>query len=140
MANRDTISPASLDQLQSGRICDRYAPGLRIEVLRSGKKRWKYRRRLPGTGGVVKMHLGLYPTFSIAEARAWAVKLNEQLETGLDPRLAMREEHARAVMTVEKAHGLYMGAVREGRSSRAKRPNKPLPRPPLHVNDSARAS
>jgi integrase len=28
-------------------------------------------------------------------------------------------------MTVEKAHALYMAAVREGRSSRAKRPNKP---------------
>lgn len=28
-------------------------------------------------------------------------------------------------MTVGRAHGLYMEAVREGRSSRAKRPNKP---------------
>lgn len=28
-------------------------------------------------------------------------------------------------MTVDRAHGLYMEAVREGRSSKAERPNKP---------------
>lgn len=45
----------------------------------------------------MKLSLGLYPGYSIADAREWA--------NGL-------------------AHELYMEAVREGRSSRAKRVNK----------------
>lgn len=125
MANWDELTPAAIDRLEQGRICDPLIPGLRIEALRSGKKRWKYRRRLPGTRRAIKMHLGLFPTYSIAEARAWAGKLNELLESGLDPRAAACEQQARALMTVDRAHGLYMVAVHEGRSSRAKRPNKP---------------
>jgi len=125
MANRDTITPMKIDLMQSGRICDSLTPGLRIEALSSGKKRWKFRRRLPGTNSVVKMHFGLFPAFSIAEARVWARQINEQLEAGLDPRALVGQEQIRTIMTVERAHGLYMEAVREGRSSRAKRPNKP---------------
>ncbi|HYC95626.1 MAG TPA: integrase arm-type DNA-binding domain-containing protein, partial [Sphingomicrobium sp.] len=114
-----------MDRLDRGSIRDSLTPGLRIEVLKSGKKRWKFRRRLPGTNAVIKMQLGLFPTFSIAEAREWACQLNEQIERGFDPRTMVREELARAAMTVDRAHNLYMDAVREGRSSRAKRPNKP---------------
>jgi integrase len=125
MAKRDPFTPAAIDMLQAGRICDPLTPGLRIEALASGKKRWKFRRRLARKGGVIKMHLGCFPAFSIAEARAWASGLNEQIEAGIDPRAAAREGQARSIMTVDRAHALYMVAVREGRSSRAKRPNKP---------------
>jgi hypothetical protein len=48
-----------------------------------------------------------------------------QVEAGIDPRAVQRAEKARNEMTVAKAHGLYMVAVHEGRSSRAKRINKP---------------
>ena len=119
------FTPAALDALVCGRICVPETPGLRIEVLPSGKKRWKFRRRLPGTDIAIKMHFGLFPACSIAEAREWARKLNEQIDAGIDPREAQREEEERTVMTVARAHKLYMVAVREGRSSRAKRPNKP---------------
>jgi hypothetical protein len=68
---------------------------------------------------------GLFPAVSIAEARAWARSLNEQVAAGIDPRAAQRDEKARNEMTVAKAHDLYMATVREGRSSRAKRVNKP---------------
>lgn len=119
------FTPAALDALVCGRICVPETPGLRIEVLPSGKKRWKFRRRLPGKDVAIKMHFGLFPTCSIAEAREWASKLNEQIDAGIDPRDALREEDERTVMTVARAHKLYMVAVREGRSSRAKRPNKP---------------
>jgi hypothetical protein len=51
--------------------------------------------------------------------------MSAQTEAGIDPRETARDEDARNSMTVAKAHGLYMVAVREGRSSRAKRPNKP---------------
>src|SRR3546814_6928977 len=68
----------------------------------------------------------------MADARTWAAALNDQLEAGIDPREARRareaEEQARrerASMTVAKAHQRYMVAVREGRSSRAKKPNSP---------------
>jgi len=71
------------------------------------------------------MHLGNFPAFSIAEAREWAKGLNLQIDRGIDPREALRQERQQAVMTVARAHGLYMVAVCEGRSSRAKRPNKP---------------
>ena len=121
-----TFSPASIDALKRGRICDPATIGLRIEVLPSGRKRWKFRRRVPAlAGAVVKMHLGFFPAYSIAEARAWAGEINNQIDTGADPRVQAFKEKARSLMTVDRAHGLYMGAVREGRSSRAKRPNKP---------------
>lgn len=125
MARKDPLVPAAIDRLEQGRICDPLTPGLRIEALRSGRKRWKFRRRLPGTSAVIKMHLGCFPVVSIAEARQWASRLNEEIDAGIDPRNAIREEAARTLMTVDRAHALYMEAVREGRSSRAKRPNKP---------------
>jgi integrase len=98
---------------------------LSIEVLPSGKKRWLFRRRIAGRGLVVKLSLGLYPAYSIADAREWANGLNLQIDAGTDPREAALQELRLATMTVERAHQLYMEAVREGRSSRAKRPNKP---------------
>jgi integrase len=98
---------------------------LSIEVLSSGKKRWLYRRRIAGCGEVVKLSFGLYPAYSIADARAWANGLNLQVDAGIDPRETARRELRRATMTVDHAHKLYMEAVHEGRSSRAKRRNKP---------------
>jgi integrase len=97
-------------------------PGLAIEVLASGKKRWRYRRQVAGTTVMVTLYGPTYPAQTIAVAREWARGLNECVEAGIDPReaLALRK---RASMTVARAHGLYMVAVREGRASRAKRPN-----------------
>jgi len=126
MANkRHAFSPASIDALKSGNLPDPQTPGLVIEVLDTGKKRWRYRRRIAGMNVVATLFGGLFPALSIADARDWARKLNIQVEAGIDPRQVAREEKARTSMTVAKAHGLYMVAVREGRSSRAKRRNKP---------------
>jgi integrase len=98
---------------------------LSIRPFGSGRKRWQYRRQLPKSDVVVKLNLGPYPAYTIANAREWARELNEHLEAGVDPREARRQEDAKASMTVAHAHSLYMAAVREGRSSRAKRLNKP---------------
>ncbi|WP_407673069.1 integrase arm-type DNA-binding domain-containing protein [Novosphingobium beihaiensis] len=57
---------------------------------------------------------GLFPAQTIAQAREWARGLNQQVEAGIDP----REEQRHNSMNVEKAHGLYIVAVREGRSTR----------------------
>ncbi|UIJ44740.1 integrase arm-type DNA-binding domain-containing protein [Sphingomonas cannabina] len=125
MGRKVALTPASIDALQKGLLADLLTPGLAIEVLASGKKRWRFRRLVAGTKTIVTMFGGLFPARTIADAREWARGLNEKVEAGTDPRIALREEKARAEMTVARAHGLYMVAVREGRSSRAKRPNKP---------------
>lgn len=126
MANKYPFTPATIDAFQRGSLADPLTPGLSIEVLASGKKRWRYRRRCARKMGIVVTMFGsTYPAQNIADARDWARELNEKVEAGIDPREVLREEEARNAMTVTQAHSLYMVAVREGRSSRAKRPNKP---------------
>lgn len=126
MAKKIPFTPASLDAIIDVRIlADPLTPGLAIEMLASGKKRWKYRRKIVGKDVTATLFGGLYPTYSIAAAREWAQGLNELVEAGLDPREVRREEKARSEMTVARAHELYMVAVHEGRASRAKRRNKP---------------
>lgn len=119
------LSPMLIDDLKVGRLEDAKTVGLTIEVLESGKKRWQYRRRIAGSGSILKRTLGLYPAYTIAAAREWARALSLQCDAGGDPRDAERREDRLARMTVARAHSLYMGAVKEGRSSKAKRPNKP---------------
>jgi hypothetical protein len=119
------LTPASIDALREGTLSDLLTPGLAIQVLDSGKKRWRYRRHIPFKNTMATLFGGLFPARTIADAREWAHGLNEKVEAGLDPREAIRAEKIRAEMTVERAHALYMVAVNEGRSSRAKRPNKP---------------
>jgi len=125
MPRKIAFSPASLDALNTGSIRDPLYPGLGLEVLPSGKKVWKYARRLSGDGQLVRMRLGYYPAHSIADARCWAKSLNDDVEVGVDPREARRIADARSSMTVARAHEHYMEATREGRGSRAKRINKP---------------
>jgi integrase len=132
MAKNGTFTPASIDALSKGKLHDPRTAGLMIEVLPSGKKVWKYVRRMPSNGALVRLSFGLFPANTMAGARAWASALNDQVEAGIDPREAKRaEEQAeqarkeRATMTVAKAHHRYMVAVHEGRSSRAKKPNSP---------------
>lgn len=125
MTRKVVLSPAFIDAMISGALADLRTPGLAIEVLSSGKKRWRFRRQVAGIPTVATIFGGLFPAWTIAAAREWAGELNEQVEAGIDPRVVRREKEARDSMTVAKAHALYMVAVREGRSSRAKRPNKP---------------
>src|SRR3546814_16320447 len=42
-------TPASIDALPKGLLADLLTPGLAIEVLASGKKRWRYRRQVDRT-------------------------------------------------------------------------------------------
>ena len=125
MASKIALTPALIDSLKKGVLADKHTPGLAIEVLKSGKKRWRYRRQVPRTRVMVSIFGKSFSGQSIAAARAWARGLNEKVEAGVDPREAIREERERNSMTVARAHELYMVAVREGRASRAKRPNKP---------------
>jgi hypothetical protein len=124
MARRIVLTPASVDELMKGYLVDPQTPGLRIEVGATGRKTWRYRRRL-SSGGVIKLTLGRYPAFSIAAARTWAAELNAKVEADIDPRVLAAEEIERAKLTVAFAHERYIAAVREGRASRAKKLNKP---------------
>lgn len=125
MGKKVALTPGTIDALREGKLDDPQTPGLSIEILPSGKRRWQYRRRIPSTQSVLKSSLGLFPAYSIADAREWARELNRKVEVGVDPRAEERERDRRAEMTVKRAHDLYMQAVREGRASRAKRKNKP---------------
>ena len=125
MARKIPFTPAALDAFCVGKIEDPQTPGLALVVLASGKKTWRFRRRVAGTSTTAKLGFGLYPAHTIAAAREWAQDLNAKVERGIDPRAEKREADARASMTVRKAHALYMEAVRAGRASRAKRANKP---------------
>lgn len=125
MSRRFVFNPASIDALIEGDLKDPTTPGLAIVVLKSGKKSWRYLRRIPGTEIIVKLTFGTFPARTIPAARKWATELNEQVENGIDPRETMKVEAERADMTLKRAHELYMAAVREGRASRAKRKNKP---------------
>ncbi|HEX6783467.1 MAG TPA: integrase arm-type DNA-binding domain-containing protein [Sphingomicrobium sp.] len=125
MARKVALTPATIDGLHNGLLADQQTPGLAIEVLGSGKKRWRYRRKLARISVMVTLYGKPFPSQSIADAREWARGLNLMVEAGIDPREAEREAKTRAGMTVARAHELYMRAVREGRASRAKRTNKP---------------
>ncbi|WP_354307751.1 integrase arm-type DNA-binding domain-containing protein [Sphingomonas trueperi] len=66
---------------------------------------WKYRCLVSGGASreARKATLGPFPTYSIADARAWAAALNECTERGIDPAQKLRERRA-AGMTVAEAH------------------------------------
>jgi hypothetical protein len=129
MPRPQTLLPAAIENLGKNgaarKLDDPQMPGLSVELLTSGKRRWLYRRRVPGTDVIVTVRGDIFPVASIADARGWAGGLNAQVEAGIDPRAAEREANAHVPMTVARAHWLYMVAVHEGRSSAAKRPNKP---------------
>lgn len=118
MGTKISFNPSTLDKLPTGSLADPQTPGLCLEV-HAGPDRttrvWKYRRRLAGRKPArsLKATLGQYPLHSIADARAWATKLNASVEQGVDPADAVRAE--RAVHTkVADAHTLYMASVRSG--------------------------
>jgi integrase len=125
VSKKKGFTPAAIDLLQNGSLLDPLTPGLRIELLASGKKKWKYHRRVIGGDEVVKATLGTFPAHTIADARKWADALNERVEAGVDPREEQRAANERARMTVARAHVIYIQAAREGRASRAKRVNRP---------------
>lgn len=93
---------------------DPITPGLCAIIDAAGRKSWVYRRRVAKTPTVVQLKLGTYPTYSLAEARDWATKLNQAAERGVDPRAVLRAERILDEMTVENAHGLYLEALRRG--------------------------
>lgn len=129
MTKRMTFSPAAIDTLRNGHILDPSTPGLLIEACAKGAKVWRYRRKVPGTGDVLKRTLGRFPKFNLADARAWAEEINKQIDGGIDPRDVEAEALAREQFTVTHCHKLYMEAVRlnqhRTRRTKSAKPLKP---------------
>jgi integrase len=130
MTKRLAFSPAAIDALTKGHLLDPNTPGLLIQACAKGARMWRYRRKIPGTGDVLKRTLGRFPKFSIADARTWADEINRQIDGGDDPRAIEAEAQAREKYTVDYCHGLYMEAVRlnQHRTRRTKRAKPVKPR------------
>ncbi|RYY28820.1 MAG: DUF4102 domain-containing protein [Sphingomonadales bacterium] len=122
---RAALNPLTIATLTDGHLLDSLTPGLSLAVLPSGKKKWRYCRRVSGSPKVVKLSLGGFPAYSLEEARAWASKLNYYVERGEEPRQLLKRDDMKLRMTVATAHALYMRAALEGRATRAKRLNRP---------------
>jgi hypothetical protein len=69
MARKIALTPAAIDNHLKGLLADLQTPGLAIEVLGSGKKRWRYRRKLARISVVVSLYGKPFPSQSIADAR-----------------------------------------------------------------------
>jgi integrase len=114
MGKPQNFSPSSIDALASGKRSDPLVTGLCVIVNAAGKKIWLFRRRVAKSGAIVTLKLGAFPAYSIPVARQWASQLNEAIERGEDPRVTMRAEKAREILTIEKAHAVYMEAMKRG--------------------------
>ncbi|NML12592.1 tyrosine-type recombinase/integrase [Sphingobium sp. AR-3-1] len=126
MKAKTGFSPSLIDSLRNGSLNDPLSLGLSVKVLSSGKLAWKYMRWLPFKRLFLRRTLGLYPHVSIAQAREAAAMLNQQIDAGVDPREIEKEKNLRESMTVNRAHVLYMTAVREGRHLKRARLCKPV--------------
>ncbi|MEG3147140.1 Arm DNA-binding domain-containing protein [Sphingomonas sp. RT2P30] len=63
---------SQIDALRTGRLTDPQTPGLLLEYLPSGKKIFRYTRRVPASKRIHKDTLGPWPAYRIVEAREWA--------------------------------------------------------------------
>lgn len=114
MGKAQNFNASSIDELTSGKRADPLISGLCVTVTATGKKVWVFRRRIAKSGAIVMLRLGTFPAYSIPTARAWASGLNDAIERGDDPRVALRRERLSKELTVEKAHETYMEAMVRG--------------------------
>lgn len=105
------LSPSAISALRAGRLSDPATVGLTIEAKASGRKVWRYDRRVAGR--IHKATLGTFPAFTIVDAREWANDLNTKIERGIDPVEEKREE-AKLSITMDEAHERYMAACKTG--------------------------
>lgn len=108
MTRKQAFSDKAIRSLVAGKLSDPVIPGLSI-TARGGGWSWGYHRRVHGTATTVRLTLGAYPAHSIDDARAWAARLNADVERGTDPRVALQAVKAAPVaqMTLREAWALY---------------------------------
>lgn len=107
------FSPKLIENLKEGSAADPLTAGLSVLARQGVPVVFSFKRKVKGTNRVFKKVLGSYPAMSIADARQIAAAFNLQLEAGIDPREAAKEE-AVAGLTVDDAHDLYMDWCKSG--------------------------
>lgn len=108
-----TFSPSNFEILRAGRINDPQTPGLFVEASSTGKKTFRYQRRVRGITKPHKATLGTTTGYTMIEAREWARAFNIMIDRGIDP-TEQKKADAKAAMTVADAHAIYMAAVERG--------------------------
>lgn len=94
------VTPLTVGQVKSARPKDKIyklpdGGGLALWVLPSGKKSWRIQYRRPSDGRADTLTLGMYPKFSLADARDWRDEVLRKIEKGENPKLVSDDLPAR---------------------------------------------
>lgn len=88
------VTPLTLGQVKSARPKDKLykladGGGLSLWVLPSGGKSWRMTYKRPTDNKSDTLVLGLYPEFSLADARTWRDEIRAKLARGIDPKAGL---------------------------------------------------
>ena len=86
--------------------------GLFLWVSSTGAKSWRLKYRSPETGKEKTITLGLYPDFSLGQAREWRQAMRSLIKRGIDPAL-QRKEQERQAEEERRRLGMTFDAVAE---------------------------
>lgn len=94
------VTPLTVAQVKSARAKDKIyklpdGGGLALWVLPSGKKSWRMQIKRPNDGKSDTLTLGLYPNFSLADARAWREDILQKIRDGKNPKAVSDDIAAR---------------------------------------------
>lgn len=96
---------------------------LYFAVHPSGRKRWDFRYKKPGSKTWAWMGLGSYPGVSAKQAKEKAATVIKQLEQGIDPRATKEAERTGKTELIlnpfrESAEAWYQKKIRDGRAEK----------------------
>lgn len=118
--NKLTLTEGFISKLETTstrqRLYDLKVSGLLIEVMPSGSKVFRLRRKINGKAQWAT--IGNFPTVSLEEARDRAVLLNAELVKGID--FVEQRQHARDELTLIQLVDLYFDQYAQGRLVTAK--------------------
>lgn len=85
------VKQLTVGQVKSAKPADKVyklsdGKGLALWVLPSGSKSWRYTYRRPSDGKQDTITLGLYPDFSLSDAREWHAELHAKVARGINPK------------------------------------------------------
>jgi integrase len=92
------VTPLTLAQVKAARAKDKIyklpdGGGLALWVLPSGRKSWRMQCRYDGKSDTLT--LGLYPEYSLADARAWREEILQKIREGKNPKILSDDVSAR---------------------------------------------
>jgi integrase len=118
--NKFVFTEGLIDKLEASKKRARYydlkAPGLMLEVMPSGTKVFRLRRKLNGQAQWAT--IGNYPAVSLEDARGQSVLLNAELVKGVD--FGEERQKSREELTLRQIVDLYFDQYAQGRLRTAK--------------------